>query len=147
MISLGEHTKGTAANFVKQRTGLDTCIYLGNDLNDISMFVEGLKNDDFIVIVSSEGKKTTDMLEDYLKVECTERGKEWETIKLLRLDEKDANKFLLKFHRILRNIERKNTPEQQSTNYAEIHKESNRRNNQKIKNARKPSANRKDRSR
>ena len=41
------------------------------------MFVEAIKDDDFIVIVGSEGKKTIDMIEEYLKIECTERGKEW----------------------------------------------------------------------
>ena len=76
------------------------------------MFVEAIKDDDFIVIVGSEGKKTIDMIEEYLKIECTERGKEWGLVKLLELDERDANKFLLKFHRILRNIERKGKKEQ-----------------------------------
>ena len=111
------------------------------------MFIEGIKEDDFIVIVGSEGKKTIDMIEEYLKIECTERGKEWDRVKLLELDEKDANKFLLKFHRILRNIEAKNKKEPQSTNYAKMHQKSNRDNMQKIKTARNVATRKKDRSR
>lgn len=113
---------------------------MGNDLNDVSMFVEGIKNNDFIVIVGSENKKTVDMINEYLKIECDERGKEWENLRLLQLDEKDANKFLLKFYRILRNMERKNNQEQQqTTNYATMKQNTNRENMQKIKNARKAS--------
>lgn len=102
------------------------------------MFVEGIKNNDFIVIVGSEDKKTVDMINEYLKVECNERGKEWEKLRLLQLDEKDANKFLLKFYRILRNMERKNGKQQQNINYATMQEETNKENMQKIKNARKP---------
>ena len=111
------------------------------------MFVEAIKDDDFIVIVGSEGKKTIDMIEEYLRIECTERGKEWGLVKLLELDEKDANKFLLKFHRILRNIERKGKKEHKNTNYAKMCQESNRENMQKIKTARNNTITRKDRSR
>ena len=143
----GEHTKGTAAKFIKKRIGLDTCIYLGNDLNDISMFVEGIKDEDFIVIVDSADKKTAAVVKKYLDIECGERGKKLEEVKLLEVDEKDANKFLLKFHRILRNMERKNDTEQPMLNYPEMHKESNRESKQKIKVARKTSTNKKDRIR
>ena len=143
----GEHTKGTAAKFIKKRIGLDTCIYLGNDLNDISMFVEGIKDEDFIVIVDSADKKTAAVVKKYLDIECGERGKKLEEVKLLEVDEKDANKFLLKFHRILRNMERKNDTEQPMFNYPEMHQESNRESKQKIKVARKTSTNKKDRIR
>lgn len=143
----GEHTKGTAAKFIKKRIGLDTCIYLGNDLNDISMFVEGIKDGDFIVIVDSEDKKTAAIVKEYLDIECGERGKNLEEVNLLEIDEKDSNKFLLKFHRILRNMERKNIIEQPIVNYPEMHQRSNRENIQKIKVAKNAAKNKKDRSR
>ena len=44
------HTKGSAAKRLKSKLGLDLCIYLGNDLNDISMFSNALDDNDFIVI-------------------------------------------------------------------------------------------------
>lgn len=112
------------------------------------MFIEGIKNNDFIVIVGSENKRTVDMINEYLKIECEERGKKWENLRLLQLDEKDANKFLLKFYRILRNMERKNNQEQQqTTNYATMQEETNRKNMQKIKNTRKAAEGRVDRNR
>ena len=131
---------------MKKRENIDACIYLGNDFNDISMFVEAIKDDDFIVIVGEENK-TTDTIKEYLQVECRERGKNWEEVRRLDLDEEAANKFLLKFHRILRNIEAKNKKEPKSTNYAKIHQKSKRDNMQKIKTARNAATRKKDRSR
>ena len=61
------------------------------------MFVEGIKDGDFIVIVDSADKKTAAVVKKYLDIECDERGKKLEEVKLLEVDEKDANKFFLKF--------------------------------------------------
>lgn len=104
------------------------------------MFTEGIQDDDFIVFVTSSEQKTIDTAKKYLQIESEERGKNWDAIRYLELDEKDANKFLLKFYRILRNMERKNNQEQQqNTNYATMKQNTNRENMQKIKNARKAS--------
>lgn len=104
------------------------------------MFTEGIQDDDFIVFVTSSEQKTIDTAKKYLQIESEERGKNWDAIRYLELDEKDANKFLLKFYRILRNMERKNNQEQQqTTNYATMKQNTNRENMQKIKNARKAS--------
>ena len=51
---------------MKRRENIDACIYLGNDFNDISMFVEAIKDDDFIVIVG-EQNKTTNAIKEYLQ--------------------------------------------------------------------------------
>ena len=104
------------------------------------MFTEGIQDDDFIVFVTSSEQKTIDTAKKYLQIESEERWKNWDAIRYLELDEKDANKFLLKFYRILRNMERKNNQEQQqTTNYATMKQNTNRENMQKIKNARKAS--------
>lgn len=104
------------------------------------MFAEGIQDDDFIVLVTSSEQKIINTAKECLQIESKERGKNWDAIRFLELDEKDANKFLLKFYRILRNMERKNNQEQQqTTNYVTMQKETNRENMQKIKNARKAS--------
>ncbi len=104
------------------------------------MFTEGIQDDDFIVLVTSSEQNTIDTAKKYLQIESEERGKNWDAVRFLELDEKDANKFLLKFYRILRNMERKNNQEQQqTTNYATMKQNTNRENMQKIKNARKAS--------
>lgn len=104
------------------------------------MFTEGIQDDDFIVLVTSSEQNTIDTAKKYLQIESEERGKNWDAVRFLELDEKDANKFLLKFYRILRNMERKNNQEQQqTTNYATMKQETNRKNMQKMKNARKAS--------
>lgn len=131
---------------MKRRENIDACIYLGNDFNDISMFVEAIKDDDFIVIVG-EQNKTTNAIKEYLQVECREREKDWEDVKQLDLDEEAANRFLLKFHRILKNIEIENSAKTKAVNYKQRHKESNMRSKQQIKNARNVPIQRNERNR
>ena len=97
----GKHTKGEAAKTLKKELGLDTCIYLGNDLNDITMFSTALDNDDFIVIASHEHKKITEMLVDYLKQECATKGVSWEDTKILVLEEENVNNFLNRISKIM----------------------------------------------
>ena len=97
----GMHTKGEAAKTLKQELGLDTCIYLGNDLNDITMFSTALEDDDFIVIASHEHKKITEMLMSYLKQECATKGIRWEDTKLLVLEEENVNNFLNRISKIM----------------------------------------------
>ena len=74
------HTKGRAAEQLREKLKLDTCVYLGNDLNDISMFSNALDDNDFIVIANHED------------------------IKLLVLEDENVNKFLNKMSRIMRII-------------------------------------------
>ena len=88
------HTKGEAARKLKDRLKLDSCIYLGNDLNDLSMFSEAINDDDFIVIANHEDKKITNMLIRYLQEECKTKRIKWEDTKLLVLDEDNVNSFL-----------------------------------------------------
>lgn len=95
------HTKGSAANYMKKMLNLESCIYLGNDLNDISMFSKGIDDNDFVVIATNEKKYITDMLVKYLKSECEIKGINWEKIKLLVLKERDVNRFLLSMTRVL----------------------------------------------
>lgn len=111
------HTKGTASKYIKNRLNLDCTIYLGNDLNDITMFSEALNDKDFIVIASNEYQKITNMLLEYLQEECKLKGIDWEKTQLLVLKDKDVNKFLFRMERILRNIERqKNSNKDKSYN-------------------------------
>lgn len=95
------NTKGEAAKTLKEQLGLDACIYLGNDLNDITMFSNALDDNDFIVIASHEHKGITEMLINYLKKECEIKGIQWEDAKLLVLEEKNVNNFLHRISKIL----------------------------------------------
>lgn len=95
------HTKGEAAKKLKEQIGLDTCIYFGNDLNDITMFSNALDDNDFIVIANNKHKDITQMLIEYLKQEAKIKGINWEDVKLLVLEEKNVNNFLQKISRIL----------------------------------------------
>lgn len=101
------HTKGKAAEQLKESLKLDTCVYLGNDLNDITMFSNALEDNDFIVIANHEKNEITDMLIDYLKEECKIKGISWEDIKLLVLEDENVNKFLNKMSKIMGIIELK----------------------------------------
>ena len=95
------HTKGEAAKQLREDLQLDTCIYLGNDLNDITMFSNAIDDNDFIVIASHEDKKITNMVVRYLKEECKIKGKNWEDIRLLVLKEENVNDFLNKMNKIM----------------------------------------------
>lgn len=98
----GEYTKGSASRQLKEKLGLDTCIYLGNDLNDLSMFSNAIEDDDFIVIANHDyNKSITIMLEKLLKEECKAKGKDWEEVKLLVLEEEYVNDFLRRISRVL----------------------------------------------
>jgi len=95
------HTKGEAAKKLKKQLRLDTCIYLGNDLNDISMFSNAIDDNDFIVIANHKHKDVTEMLVNYLKQECEIKGIQWEDTKMLVLEEENVNGFLHKTSKIL----------------------------------------------
>ncbi len=95
------HTKGEASKKIKEMLGLDICIYFGNDLNDITMFSNAIEDNDFIVIANNEYKGITEMLENYLKEECRIKGIEWESTKLLVLEDENVNSFLNKISKIL----------------------------------------------
>ena len=97
----GMHSKGDAAKLLKEELGLDTCIYLGNDLNDVTMFSNAIDDDDFIVIANNEYKNITKMLIEYLKKEYELKGKEWEDAKLLVLEDQNVNNFLNRISKIL----------------------------------------------
>lgn len=98
------HTKGKAAEQLRQKLKLDTCVYLGNDLNDISMFSNAIDDNDFIVIANNEDKEITKMLIKYLKEEAKIKGIDWEDTRLLVLEDENVNKFLNKMSRIMRTI-------------------------------------------
>ncbi len=95
------HTKGKASEGLRERLGLDTCIYLGNDLNDITMFSNALDDNDFIVIAKNEKQDITNMLVDYLQEECKIKGIEWQDARLLVLEDKNVNNFLHRMSKIL----------------------------------------------
>ena len=95
------HTKGKAAKELKKQLGLDTCIYLGNDLNDLSMFSEALDDNDFIVIANNEHQEITKALVDYLEQECKLNGINWKDVNLLVLAEQNVNRFLRTIRRVL----------------------------------------------
>ena len=98
----GMYSKGTASKKLKNELGLDTCIYLGNDLNDLSMFSNALEDDDFIVIANHDyNKRITAMLEKCLYEECQTKGIDWADAKLLVLKEEYVNNFLRKMSKIL----------------------------------------------
>lgn len=98
------HTKGKAAEQLRESLKLDTCVYLGNDLNDITMFSNALEDNDFIVIASHENKEITDMLINYLKEESKVKGINWDDVRLLVLQDKNVNRFLNKMSGIMRVI-------------------------------------------
>lgn len=95
------HTKGKASKDLIEGLGLDTCIYLGNDLNDISMFSNALDDNDFIVIANNEKKEITDMLVRYLQEECRVKGIEWHDARVLVLEDENVNNFLHRMSKIL----------------------------------------------
>lgn len=95
------HTKGKASEDLREKLGLDTCIYLGNDLNDISMFSNALDDNDFVVIANNEKQEITDMLLEYLQEECKIKGIEWEDARVLVLEDKNVNNFLNRMSKIL----------------------------------------------
>lgn len=95
------HTKGEASKELKNKLGLDTCIYLGNDLNDITMFSNALDDNDFIVIAKNEYTDITDMLVKYLQKECEIKGIEWKDVRLLVLEDENVNNFLHRTSKIL----------------------------------------------
>lgn len=95
------NTKGSAAKYMKTILNLDSCIYLGNDLNDIPMFSKGIDDNDFIVIASNEKEQITDMLVEYLQNECKIKGINWENAKLLVLEDGNVNSFLDRMCKLL----------------------------------------------
>lgn len=95
------HTKGKASEDLREKLRLDTCIYFGNDLNDISMFSNALDDNDFIVIANNEKQEITDMLVEYLQEECKVKGIEWQDVRLLVLEDKNVNNFLHRMSKIL----------------------------------------------
>lgn len=95
------HTKGKASEDLREKLGLDTCIYFGNDLNDISMFSNALDYNDFIVIANNEKQEITDILVEYLQEECKVKGIEWKDARLLVLEEENVNRFLQRMSKIL----------------------------------------------
>ena len=101
------NTKGDAAKYLKKKLKIDTCVYLGNDLNDLSMFSNAIDDDDFVVIAKHEHEEITKMLIEYLKEECSLKHKKWEDFRLLVLDDLNVNKFLHKISKVLRAISSK----------------------------------------
>ncbi len=98
----GMHTKGQAAKLLKKRLGIDTCIYLGNDLNDVPMFSVALDDNDFIVIANNyEHSDIPETIIKYLKAECEVKGINWEDVKILLLEEQNVNSFLIRINRII----------------------------------------------
>ena len=128
------HTKGKAAEQLREKLKLDTCVYLGNDFNDISMFSNALDDNDFIVIANHEDKEITKILTQYLKEEAKVKGVNWEDIKLLVLEDESVNKFLNKMSRIMRIISLKKQERQGvRVKYRVNIKEQNKRANQQKK--------------
>ena len=103
----GKNTKGDAAKYLKKKLKIDTCVYLGNDLNDLSMFSNAIDDDDFVVIAKHEREENTKMIIQYLKEECKLKNKNWDEFKILVLDELNVNKFLHKISKVLRVISSK----------------------------------------
>lgn len=95
------HTKGNASEDLRKRLKLDTCIFLGNDLNDISMFSNALEYNDFIVIANNEKQEITDIVVEYLQEECKIKGIEWQDARVLVLEDKNVNNFLHRMNKIL----------------------------------------------
>lgn len=107
------HTKGKASEDLREKLGLDTCIYLGNDLNDITMFSNALDDNDFIVIAKNEKQDITNMLVEYLQEECKIKGIEWKDARLLVLEEENVNSFLHRMSKILGVLNSGKRPETQ----------------------------------
>lgn len=110
------HTKGQASEELRKKLKLDTCIYLGNDLNDITMFSNALDYNDFIVIANNEKREITEMLIEYLQEECKIKGIEWEDARLLVLEDENVNNFLHRTSKILGVLNSKRKPNTQSIN-------------------------------
>lgn len=98
----GMHTKGTVVKYFREKLNLDTCILLGNDLNDIPMFSEGLSNGDFIVIANHPNPEITNLILTYLQEECRLKGINWEHANLLLLKRDNVNFFLKNLNSALR---------------------------------------------
>jgi hypothetical protein len=77
---------------------------LGNDLNDVSMFSNALDDNDFIVIAANERTNITNGIIEFLKSDCNIKGIDWESVKLLVLEERSVNKFLKQVVRVLKNV-------------------------------------------
>lgn len=120
------HTKGEASKKLKQKLGLDTCIYLGNDLNDITMFSNALEDNDFIVIANHELKEITKRLVEYLQEECKIKGIEWKDTRLLVLEDENVNSFLHTTSKILGVLNSKRKPQSIRKKYrVDINKSAN----------------------
>lgn len=78
-------------------------------MNDITMFSNALDDNDFIVIANNEYQKITETLLEYLQKECGIKGIDWDSVKLLLLEEENVNSFLRRTSKILAvlNSERK----------------------------------------
>ena len=127
----GMYTKGTASKLLKDELGLDTCIYLGNDLNDLPMFSNALEDEDFIVIANHDyNKAITTMLEKCLKEECKAKGIEWTDAKLLVLEDEYVNGFLQKMSKILAVLNSGRKPQDIRHKYRVVNKNRNEQANQ-----------------
>lgn len=91
-----KNNKGQAMEDMTRRLGLDRCIVLGNDLNDLSMFEVALKRGDHIVIAGNEYPEITDELIKRLKEFCKAEKISWSKSNVLVLEEKNVNAFLQK---------------------------------------------------
>ena len=125
------HTKGEASEDLRKKLGLDTCIYFGNDLNDITMFSNALDNNEFIVIANNEKQDITDMLVKYLQEECKIKGIEWQDARLLVLEDKNVNSFLHRMSKILGVLNSGKKPKDIRKKYKVDIKEKNRITNQR----------------
>lgn len=68
------------------------------------MFSNALDDNDFIVIAANERANITNLIVDFLKSDCNIKGIDWESVKLLVLEERSVNKFLKQIVRVLKNV-------------------------------------------
>ena len=68
------------------------------------MFSNALDDNDFIVIAANERANITNLIIDFLKSDCNIKGIDWESVKLLVLEERSVNKFLKQTVRVLKNV-------------------------------------------
>lgn len=72
------------------------------------MFSNALDDNDFIVIAANERANITNLIIDFLKSDCSIKGIDWESAKVLVLEERSVNKFLRQTVRVLKNIRNAN---------------------------------------
>jgi len=101
----GDHDKGKATQIFRKKLDFQRCIFLGNDLNDLSMFYNAAENNDYIVISENEENKIAQQLKEKVIEYTKEKQINFDQERILIINEKDITRFLDKFGFFLRKLQ------------------------------------------